>query len=47
MAGITLAQAESQLSKWLTASETLATGKEVEIDGQRLRLEDVYGATLI
>lgn len=32
MAGITLAQAEAQLTAWIAASSAVATGQEYEID---------------
>lgn len=36
MAGITLAQAEAQLTTWLTASTAVAAGQSYEIAGRRL-----------
>lgn len=36
MAGITLAQAQTQLDAYLTASQKIAAGQKVEIDGQSL-----------
>lgn len=36
MAGITLAQAQAQLERYLTAEEKVLLGQQVEIDGQRL-----------
>ncbi len=36
MAGITLAQAQAQLERYLAAEEKVLLGQQVEIDGQRL-----------
>ena len=36
MAGITLAQAETQLSNWLTASEKVAGGQSYSIAGRAM-----------
>lgn len=40
MAGITLAQAETQLTAWIAASSAVATGQEYEIAGRRLKRAD-------
>ena len=36
MAGITLAQAEAQLTTWLTAMEKVASGQEYEIGNRKM-----------
>jgi hypothetical protein len=36
MAGITLAQAEASLARWLAADEALATGQSYSISGRSL-----------
>lgn len=36
MAGLTLANAEAQLARWLAADAAVATGQSYEIAGQRL-----------
>ena len=41
MAGITLAQAEAQLSLWLTASERVAAKQSYSINGRSLTLADL------
>jgi len=40
MAGITLAQAEAQLTAWLNASTAVAEGKHATIDGNTVTHED-------
>lgn len=40
MAGITLAQAEAQLSLWLAASEKVAAKQSYSINGRSLTLAD-------
>lgn len=40
MAGITLTQAEAQLTAWLNASSAVATGQAYEIDGRKLTRAD-------
>lgn len=47
MAGITLAQAETQLSAWLTASEKVATGQSYTIPGPAGRTVTRVDADLI
>jgi len=41
MSTITLEIAQAQLSAWLDASMTVASGKEFWMNGQRLILEDI------
>lgn len=40
MAGITLAQAEAQLTLWLAASEAVATSQSYDMDGRKLTRAD-------
>lgn len=40
MAGITLAQAETQLTAWLAASAAVASGQEYSIAGRTLKRAD-------
>lgn len=40
MAGITLAQAEAQLTVWLEADSKVASGQEYSINGRSLRRSD-------
>ena len=40
MAGITLAQAETQLAAWLDADSKVATGQSYEIAGRKLTRAD-------
>ena len=40
MAGITLAQAETQLSAWIDASTKVSLGQSYEISGRRLTRAD-------
>ncbi len=40
MSTITLEQAQAQLAAWLAASLALASGKEHEVAGRRIRFED-------
>ena len=40
MAGITLAQAESQLALWLAASEAVATSQSYSVSGRSLTRAD-------
>ena len=41
MAGITLAQAESHLSTWLTAEEAVASGQSYSHNGRALTMADL------
>lgn len=41
MAGITLAQAEAQLTLWLNASTALASGQEYSIGNRQLKRADL------
>ena len=41
MAGITLAQAEAQLAKYLDAETKVLSGQAVEVDGRRMTRADL------